>query len=188
MPPKKIIIGRIGDAYGVKGWSHLFSFTDPHENIFNYKQWQIQTNDDQFIPVKLESYKPHGNGYVIKIKDSNDRDQALLLKGKSLAVERAELPVLKKDEYYWSDLVGLAVTNTKGESLGVIDHLFETGSNDVIATKITRTETDKKGVTLVTEQSILIPYLNTVVKSVDLEKQTMIVEWEVIDLSAKDSE
>ncbi|OGT43582.1 MAG: 16S rRNA processing protein RimM [Gammaproteobacteria bacterium RIFCSPHIGHO2_12_FULL_40_19] len=164
MSPKKIIIGRIGDAYGVKGWSHLISFTDPHENIFNYKNWQIQTSGDLFAPVKLESYKAHGNGYVIKIKDSNDRDQALLLKGKSLAIERSELPVLKKDAYYWSDLVGLAVINTKGESLGTIDHLFETGSNDVIATNT----------------HVLIPYLRSVVKEVDLEKKTILVEWDAI--------
>lgn len=159
---KKIIIGRIGDAYGIKGWSHLFSFTDPHENIFNYKNWQMQTDGNHFIPIKLECYKAHGNGYVIKFTNVNDRDHALLLKGKSLAIESSELPVLKKDEYYWFDLVGLAVINTKGESLGIVDHLFETGSNDVIATNT----------------NVLIPYLRSVVKAVDLEKKTILVEWD----------
>lgn len=172
MQSKKIIIGRIGDAYGIKGWSHLLSFTDPHDNIFNYKNWQIQTSNDHFTPIELETYKTHGNGFVIKFKHSNDRDQALLLKGKSIAIERAELPVLKKDEYYWSDLIGLAVTNTKGESLGVVDHLFETGSNDVIATNT----------------NVLIPYLHSVIKAVDLEKKTILVEWEVITTSMKDVE
>jgi 16S rRNA processing protein RimM len=132
----------------------------------------MQTSDDHFAPVELESHKPHGGGYVIKIKNSNDRDQALLLKGKTLAVERSELPVLKKDEYYWSDLIGLAVINMKGESLGIVDHLFETGSNDVIAT----------------DKNILIPYLRSVVKAVDLEKKTIQVEWEIIVPSAKDTE
>jgi 16S rRNA processing protein RimM len=161
---KKIIVGAIGDAYGVKGWSHLISFTDPRDNIFNYKNWQLQVNrnnEDHFKPVKLDEYKSHGNGFVVKIANSNDRDQALLLKGKSIAVERSELPAPKKDEYYWSDLVGLNVINAKGESLGAIDHLFETGSNDVI----------------VTTTHLYIPYLKTVVKEIDLAKKIMLVEW-----------
>lgn len=175
---KKIIIGAIGDAFGVNGWSHLISFTNPHSNIFNYKQWQLQIDrkdEDHFVPVKLESYKPHGNGFIVKIANSNDRDQALLLKGKSIAVERSELPVLKKNEYYWSDLVGLNVVNTDGKSLGVIDHLFDTGSNDVIVTAITTT-VDKH----IATQNIYIPYLKSVVKEIDLDKKTMIVEWDLL--------
>ena len=165
MTSSKIIVGAIGDAFGVKGWSHLISFTDPQDNIFNYQQWQLQVDrqdKNHFAPTQLESYKPHGNGFVIKIVDVNDRDQALLLKGKSIAVERTELPTLKKDEYYWSDLVGLNVMNTKGDSLGAIDHLFETGSNDVI----------------VTTTHLYIPYLKSVIKEIDLGKKIMVVEWE----------
>jgi len=159
----KIIVGRLGDAFGIAGWSHLHSFTDPHDNIFNYKNWQIEKKPNQFEPLKLESYKPHGNGYIVKIPNCNDRDQALLLKGKSIAIERSELPALKKNEYYWSDLIGLNVVNTEGKSLGAIDYLFETGSNDVIVTK--------------TRQ--FIPYLKSVIIEIDLKKQTMIVNWEI---------
>ena len=170
---KPIIIGRVGDTYGIKGWSHLISFTDPQDNIFTYKNWQIEKTPDHFAPIKLESYKAHGSHFVVKFADIKDCDQALLLKGKSIAVERAELPALSQNDYYWSDLTGLSVVNTKGESFGVIDHLFETGSNDVIVTKIT-TKIDEK----CTEKNIFIPYLSDVVKTVDLEKQIMIVEWE----------
>ncbi len=158
-----IIIGRIGDAFGVHGWSHLTSYTDPHDNIFHYKNWHIETRPDHFEPLKLESHKAHGKGFVIKIARCEDRDQALLLKGKAIAIERAELPALKNDEYYWSDLIGFNVTNTKGESLGTIDHLFETGSNDVI----------------VTSTNHYIPYLSNVVKTVDLEGKMIVVEWEL---------
>lgn len=171
-----IIVGRISDTYGIKGWSHLISFTDPQENIFTYKNWHIEKSPDHFEPIKLESYKAHGNHYVIKLAGLTDCDQALLLKGKSIAVERAELPALENDDYYWSDLIGLSVVNTKGEHLGVIDHLFETGSNDVIVTKIT-TKIDPKHTT---EKNIFIPYLSDVVKEVDLQKQIMIVEWDPI--------
>lgn len=173
---KKIIIGAIGDAYGVKGWSHLISFSDPQENIFSYEHWQIQTdrhNKDQFHPVKIESHRPHGNGFVVKVANVNDRDQALLLKGKCIAVDRSELPPTKKDEYYWSDLTGLAITNTQGESLGVIDHIFETGSNDVIVSVI-ETKVDNH----ISKKTVYIPYLKSIIKAVDLDKKTMLVEWD----------
>jgi 16S rRNA processing protein RimM len=174
---KKIIIGAIGDAYGIKGWSHLISFADPHSNIFNYPHWQIQIDrqdQDRFTPLKIESHKPHGNGFVVKIENCNDRDQALLFKGKSIAVERTELPATKKGVYYWSDLVGLTVINTKNQSFGVIDHLFDTGSNDVIVTVI-ETKIDKH----IAKQNIYIPYLKSVVKEIDLDKKMMLVEWDL---------
>lgn len=162
MTTKKIIIGRIGSSYGVKGWSHLISYTDPHSNIFSYTKWQLEIAPDQFAPLNIEAHRPHGSGFVIKVAESHDCDQATLLKGKSIAIERSQLPILKEDEYYWSDLVGLSVTNLAGKSLGTIDHLFATGSNDVI----------------VTNTNLLIPYLNTVVTTVDLEKKIMVVDWE----------
>jgi 16S rRNA processing protein RimM len=178
---KKIIIGRIGDAYGVQGWSHIFSFTDPADNLFEYKNWHIRAYQKKGAPwraVELEYHKPHGAAFVAKIKGYDDRDQALLLKNHSIAVDRSEIPTLKENEYYWNDLIGLQVINTQGESFGEIDHLFEAGPNDIIATKIiaeARTATSKEKST-----THYIPYTKDVVKSVDLEKKIMIVEWETL--------
>lgn len=173
---KPIILGRIGDSYGIKGWSHFISYTDPQDNIFTYSQWHIEQSPNHFTPIKLESYKEHGDHFVVKFADIKNCEQALLLKGKSIAVERDELPPLKKEEYYWSDLIGLTVINTQGENLGVIDYLFETGSNDVMVTKIT-SKIDEKHTS---EKNIYIPYLKTVVKDVDLEKNIMTVEWDLL--------
>ena len=186
---KKIILGRIGDTYGIKGWSHFLSFTDPVENIFTYKNWQIEQSKEQFEPIKLESYKAHGNSFVIKLVNCNNPEQALLHRGKSIAIKRCDLPTLNNNEYYWSDLIGLTVINTQGESLGIIDHLFETGSNDVIVINSTKTraeaciknstETRAEACVLLLKQHY-IPYLPSVVKEINLAKKTMLVEWELI--------
>lgn len=182
---KKIVIGRIGDPFGVKGWSHLFSFTEPADNIFNYTNWQIRAykkKDAQWILAEIECHKPHGGNYVIKFKGYDDRDQALLLKNHTIAVDRADLPTLAKGEYYWNDLIGLQVISTKGESFGEIDYLFEAGSNDIIATKIPKETHEQTG-----KQSKphaithYIPYTKDVVKSVDLAKKIMVVEWDAIE-------
>ena len=162
---ERIVIGHLTEPYGIKGWLHLLSNANPPENIFNYKTWQVQQNN-QFITLPLESYKPHGNHFVIKIKNCDDRDQALYFKNKNIFIDRAELPELQNNQYYWSDLIGLAVVNKQNQSLGTIDYLFETGSNDVIATT--------------TRQ--FIPYLNHVILSVNLEKKIMLVDWELITL------
>lgn len=184
-----ITIGRIGDAYGIVGWSHVFSFTDPADNIFNYTHWQIRTyqkKEAQWRPIEVEHHKPHGNAYVVKFKGCDDRDQALLLKNHTIAVERADLPALKKDEYYWSDLIGLQVISTTGESFGEISHLFEAGPNQIIATKIlkeahaparAKTGTQFKPHTT----THYIPYTKDIVKSIDLVKKIMLVEWEAIE-------
>lgn len=168
MSSKKIIIGRLIEPYGIKGWLHLTSYTDPFENIFDYLPWEIRKNDQEpWKKLEIEAYKSHGNHFVVKPKLCNDRDTALLLKGHSIAIERSQLPVLKKNEYYWDDLIGLTVVNSDGKSLGVVDYLFETGSNDVIVTK--------------GEKTHLIPYLPHVILSIDLEKQLIMVDWELDD-------
>lgn len=171
MLSNKIIIGRIGDAYGIKGWSHVFSFTQPPENIFLYTHWQIrayQKKETSWRSVEVELHKTHGNAFVAKLKGCDDREQALLLKNHTIAINREQLSSLKDGEYYWSDLIGLQVINTKSESLGTIDHLFEAGSHDIIAV------THGK-------KTHYIPYSKDVVKSVDLSAQIMMVEWEKIE-------
>ena len=73
----------------------------------------------------------------------------------------------RKDEFYWSDLVGLTVINAKGEKLGKVAYLIETGSNDVISCK--------------RHKEHAIPYLpGRVILNVDLDKQEILVDWEPI--------
>ena len=163
-----ITIGHLGDAYGIKGWLHLVSYANPPDNIFKYQNWFIKKD---FL-LQIESFKKHGNHFVVKLKNCEDRDQALQFKHQDIFIDRVELPPLSNNEYYWSDLVGLAVHNARGECLGVIDHLFETGSNDVIVVnhhKIKQARLIKQ---------YFIPYLKSVVKEIDLTKKTMIVDWE----------
>lgn len=177
----QLIIGHLGDAYGIKGWLHLISYADPPENIFTYQHWVIKKN----LPIAIETYKPHGNHFVIKLQNCNDRDQALQFKHQDIFIDRSELPALKNNEYYWSDLIGITVTNQHNQILGVIDHLFETGSNDVIVIteRLNRNTAHANDPALIKQH--FIPYLKSVVKEIDLEKKIMRVNWE--DLNGSDS-
>ncbi len=86
-----------------------------------------------------------------------------------MAILRSQLPTLKEDEYYWSDLIGLTVINKEGVELGIVNYLIETGSNDVLVIK----SSDGK--------EHAIPYLpKRVILNIDLEKRLIEVDWELI--------
>ena len=160
-----VVLGHISGAYGVKGWLRIYSETNPVQNIVNYRPWFIQKNNSwqEVIPLKG---KKHGKGVVVQLQGLNDRDQAAALKGYKIAIKRDQLPdVSHTDEYYWTDLEGLRVENLEGFYLGEISHLFDTGSNDVIVVR--------------SDRERLIPYIqDQVVKSIDLDKGLMIVDWD----------
>lgn len=161
-----IIIGRLSSAYGIKGWLHLTSFATPPENIFTYQHWSLRKKSGT-TPITLEAHKSHGKSFVIKIKGCDDRTAAEALKGLEIEIPKAALPKPEDGSYYWSDLIGLQVVNLTGQSLGIVDHLFDTGANDVIVTTLNK-------------KQHMIPYIDQVIHSIDLEKAQITVDWELL--------
>jgi len=158
-----ITLGSINGIYGVKGWVKVFSFTDPKENILEYKTWRLKKNN-QWFTCTLEAGKSHGKGIIAKLEGFDGRDEVAKLMKSEIMVSRDELPGLPKGEYYWSDLEGLEVVNLEEVSLGHIDHMVETGADDVIVVK--------------GKEERLIPFVQEVyVKKVDLENKVLIVDW-----------
>ncbi len=163
-----IIVGKIGAPYGVRGWFKVHSYTEFGASILEYRPWYLSQANDQWSSAQIENGKIHGNGIIAKLVGINSPEEARLLTGKTIAIARSQLPVLKKDEFYWSDLEGLTVVNKEGQTLGTVSYLIETGANDVLIIK----NGDKEHA---------IPYLpGKVVVNVDLEKQQITVDWELI--------
>ncbi|KXJ45701.1 MAG: ribosome maturation factor RimM [Cycloclasticus sp.] len=157
-------LGNISGVFGVKGWLKVYANTDKKENILSYQPWYIERNKVRQA-VKLKAGKPHGKTIIVQLDGVDDRNEAELWVGSDIYMKSDQLPKLSKGEYYWSDLIGLQVVSTNGEEFGVIDQMLETGANDVIVVKGDRER--------------LIPYVTEqVVKSVDLDKQQMIVDWD----------
>jgi 16S rRNA processing protein RimM len=160
----RVVIGKISGAFGVKGQLRVFSYTEAQENILNYDPWMIGSRND-WQDRHVVSGQKHGKGIVVRLEGCSDRDTALTLVGKDIAVYRNQMPSLGTCEYYWTDLEGLKVITLDGQELGRVHHLFETGSNDVLVVKGSREH--------------LIPFLlEQVVLSVDLEKQVIQVDWD----------
>lgn len=162
--PEMTILGRVSGIYGVKGWLRIFSHTSPRSNILDYPDWYLR-QAGRWVKHEVQSGRVHGKGVVAQLQGCDDRDQAAKLLQAEIAIPREQLPDLQPDEFYWADLEGLKVQTTEGLDLGVIDHLFETGANDVIVVKGGRER--------------LIPYLwQDVIQSVDLKAGVMIVDWD----------
>jgi 16S rRNA processing protein RimM len=165
-----VVVGKLMSPFGVKGWLKLYSHTQPVENIATYEPlWMKQ--GDRWQPISLEHVQRHGKGLVVKIKGCETRDQTPAYIGCDLAIKREQLPALEQGDYYWTQLEGLKVVTTAGEFLGVVDHLLETGSNDVLVVHPATGSID--------QQERLIPYLwEDVVTAVDLERGEMTVDWD----------
>jgi len=160
-------LGQISGLFGVKGWVKVYSHTEPMQNILSYSPWYLWL-EGNWQPIKMESGRVHGKGIVAHLENCPDRDAAQKLVGAKIAIKRDSMPKLAKDEFYWSDLIGLQVVNQTGEDIGRVDHLLETGANDVLV------------ILSAEKKETLIPYIpGDVVQDIDLATGVMKVDWEL---------
>lgn len=163
-PDRPLTVGEIAGVYGVRGWVRIRSYTDPPANIFDYRPWLVESNGSWSEHTVSEG-RPHGKGLIARLPGVDDRDSAAAMVGCKLAVYRRQLPPGGDDEFYWADLEGLEVRTLGGLVLGTVDHLIETGANDVLVVR--------------GERERLIPYLrDRVIRRVDLQAGTITVDWD----------
>jgi 16S rRNA processing protein RimM len=165
-PETRVIVGRVAGLYGVRGWVKVRSDTRPREGILNYNPWRMKLGGE-WKEMRLAEGRAHGEGIIARLEGYTDRDRAGELIGAEIAVDRAQLPPARPGEYYWSDLVGLRVLTLDGTELGTVDHLLETGANDVLVVQ--------------GERERLLPWIGSVVREVDLGAGVIRVDWDPAD-------
>lgn len=160
----QVVLGRITGLHGIQGWLKIHSYTRPPQGVFEYPRWWVQ-RAGQWQVVGVADWRRHGNTLLVKLEDLSDRDQARAWLGCEVSVPRSILPELPAGEYYWTDLLGLRVLTLEGVELGIVDHLLETGSNDVLVVS--------------GERERLIPFVpGQHVVAVDLDAKTIRVDWD----------
>ena len=171
--PDKVVVGKIGAAWGVRGWVKVLSFTEEPERLLEYPQLLIQ-RDGHWQPLKFEESRVQGAGLVAHIADCHDRDQVSVYRNCLLAIDSAEMPNLGDGEYYWHQLMNQKViTEVQGQPvlLGRVSHLIETGANDVLVVKPCDGSVDQR--------ERLIPWLpGQYVETVDLDAGEIRVDWD----------
>jgi 16S rRNA processing protein RimM len=155
-------MGRILAPFGVKGWVKVQPNTAEIRNLLTYRNWWVEHEGDWRETAVAEA-KVQGSAVVARLAGCDDREAAATLRGKAVAVPRAALPEAKSGEFYWADLIGLAVVNEEALELGRVVGMLETGANDVLVVQ--------------GERERLIPFIETVIREVDLPSGIVRVNW-----------
>ena len=173
-----VIMGRIAAAQGIKGWVKIQPYTEYLDSLLDYRSWWIGQEQGPWREVEVQQCEVHNKTLAAQLPDCPDRSAAEKLKGLLIAVPRSSLPQQTGDEYYWSDLIGLAVVNEAGVQLGIVAKLLETGANQVLSVAPVLSETQVlRGMGKGGE--ILIPFVSTAIKQVDVKNKTIRVDWAV---------
>jgi 16S rRNA processing protein RimM len=160
-----VVLGRLADPYGVRGWIRLHPYGDDPLEWAGMPAWWIGREGGPWREVALKDFKAHGDSLVVLLDGVLDRTAAEALKGLLVAARRECLPDTGEDEFYWGDLIGLDVINTGEERLGKVAGLIETGANDVLRV-VAEDGTER-----------LLPFVDAVVLSVEKDAGTIRVEW-----------
>jgi 16S rRNA processing protein RimM len=159
-----VIMGRIAAAQGIRGWVKVQPYTEYLDSLLDYRSWWIGHEHGPWREVQVQQCEVHSKTLAAQLPDCTDRNAAEKLKGLLIAVPRSRLPQQSEGEYYWSDLIGLAVVNEQGTKLGTVANLLETGANQVLSVKCGDGE-------------ILIPFVATAIRQVDLQNRLIKVDW-----------
>src|SRR5262245_35821157 len=129
MGDELIQVGRVAGAFGVRGEVRITSFTADPSAVLDYKDLK---REDGSVALTLLSGRPAKGGVVARTKEIETREQAEALRGLKLYIERSALPDPDEDEFYVTDLIGLAVVTPAGEALGRVKSVQDFGAGDLI--------------------------------------------------------
>jgi 16S rRNA processing protein RimM len=184
LPDDAIEVGRILDAWGVKGWLKILPHSTDPEALFAAKTWFLQVPDAKFRPgfnafsgtvsVSVDEAKTHSDSVVALFKGFDDRNAAEALRGARIFLPRSSFPAASKDEYYWVDLIGLNVVNREGVALGCVRDLMATGPNSVLCVEYTTQPEEGPAVTA----ERMIPFVSAYVDAVDIAGKCITVDWQ----------
>lgn len=185
LPDDAVEVGRVLDAWGVKGWLKILPHSSAPEALFSANTWFLQPPEAKFRPgfnaftgtvsVSIDEAKTHSDSVVAKLKGMDDRTPAEALRGARIFLPRSSFPVASTDEYYWVDLIGLNVVNREGMALGCVRDLMATGPQSVLCVEyVVPAEAD--AVPAMAER--MIPFVSVYVDKVDIAGKLITVDWQ----------
>lgn len=184
LPDDAVEVGRVLDAWGIKGWLKVLPHSSEPEALLDAKAWFLQVPEARFRPgfsafkgtvtVQVSECKLHSDSVVAKIEGLDDRNGAEALKGARIFLPRSAFPPASQDEYYWVDLIGLQVVNREGAVLGEVRDLMATGPTSVLVVEYASTGED--GQPRPAER--MIPFVSAYVDAVDLPSRRITVDWQ----------
>lgn len=153
-----ILIGVVNKAHGMKGEVKIYCYSEQPDNLAGYQQIVLVDKKGSYSPhLKIKKSRAHGKMAITLLETITDRNRAEYIEGMGVLLPKDDLPEIEKDEYYWHQLIGKAVVDPEGNSLGVIKEIFSNGAQDIMV------------VTTATSE-VLIPIVADIVLSTDQEQ------------------
>ncbi|GAB6095079.1 ribosome maturation factor RimM [Desulfatiferula olefinivorans] len=157
-----ILIGKVSGIHGLHGNLKVYSYAESTDLYEPGIPLVLRPSSAPERPVTVRSAKPYKKGLLLTVDGIDDISAAEPFKGADILIARHLLPEPDEDEYYWFDIIGLAVVSVDGQALGVVESIFPTGSNDVY---VVRNRNEER----------LIPALESVIVGIDLDSGVMTV-------------
>ena len=167
-------MGRILDAWGIKGGLKVQAYSTDAGALFNAKRWYLTSTGPKPAQrvLAVRSVREQGEGIVATAEGVDDRNAAEALRGHEIFVARSDFPRTADGEYYWIDLIGLEVVNRESQALGRVIGLIDTGPHAVLRILPPGIEEPAKP-----DQERLIPFVEAFVDEVSLEAKRITVDW-----------
>ena len=191
LPADAIEVGRIADAWGIKGWFKVLPHSASPEALFSSKRWFLLPPERPMKParateaatagpspwteplvLRIKESRDHSDTLVACAQDIDDRNAAEALRGARIFVPRSSFPTAGDGEYYWVDLIGLDVVNREGVHLGQVRDLLATGPQTVLVLEAAAVAEGAKPV------ERMIPFVSAFVDQVDLPGRRITVDWQ----------
>jgi len=185
LPPDAVEVGRVLGAWGIQGGIKVKPYAADPQALFSSRRWYVEPPMVPAGPtvagvrgaaplprlLRITEARSQGEWVVARAQELPDRNAAEAMRGARILVSRASFPTPDADEFYWIDLIGLAVVNREGAPLGTVVGLIETGPHCVL--RLARAEGEGA--------ERLIPFVNAYVDRVDLGGRCIHVDWDPAD-------
>ena len=161
----RLKVGKIVNTHSLKGEVKVISSTDFEEERFKKGNKLLITRGNQLIrEVIVESYRNHKNFLLVKFEGIDSVGEAEKLKNLQIKIDSDEVGELEENEFYFHQIIGCEVFDENDKNLGEIIDILTPGANDVWVIK------GENG------KEILIPYIEDVVKKIDITNKKVNIE------------
>jgi len=157
-----IVIGKVVSTQGNKGEVNVLPLTDSIDRFKNLDNVFLRNKNSQ-TTLTVEKIRIKKDTTILKLKDIKNIEEAKMIVGSFLEVERKNAVKLSKDAYFIFEIIGLEVYDENDIFLGKVENVISTGSNDVYVVK----RKDK--------EELFIPAIHDVIKNIDLEKKRITI-------------
>ena len=158
-------MGRVIGPWGVRGWIKVAPYGDRPEGLADQRAWWIEDGDGGWTRRDVGEARVHSGTVIASLAGIDTPEAAKLWKGRDIAVPRESLPKARRGEIYVGDLVGLTVVTTSGATLGTVVAVEDYGGHPLMRVADDAAER-------------LVPFVEPIVRSLDLEARRVEVDWE----------